>query len=120
MELSKADQEQHDKMLKSWIDKHQRDGYTNIRAALPGLPNQPEPIGNSIPDMTAKSPDNRMVIGEVKTCGDLDNDHTQKQLGDYVATRNKVMLLVPVSCQPIAKQVVQAWGFAAIEIWQYG
>ncbi len=56
-------------------------------------------------------------MGEVKTCADLDNDHTRGQLRDYVNSGVKVMLLVPESCYAAAQSALVRWGFTSVQPW---
>ncbi|SRR6266568_845787 len=113
-----TDQEQHDRMLRGWVETLRGRGYTQISAALPEIPNKPrQTAGGSIPDLTALGPGNAWVMGEVKTCADLDNDHTRGQLRDYVSSGAKVMLLVPESCYAVAQSVLVRWGFTNVQSW---
>lgn len=53
-------------------------------ADLPGfMAKTPKVIGGSIPDLFYND-FNTVVIGEAKTPNDIDNDHTAKQLNDYI------------------------------------
>jgi hypothetical protein len=110
MELSKADKEIHDQMLRDWIQGFKNEHYTQICAALPDSRDQPMKVGNSIPDLTALNRAGIQAIGEVKTCNDIDNDHTRGQLNDYLKTRSLVMLLVPNTCLSSAQTVLRNWG----------
>ncbi len=73
-------------------------------------------MGNSIPDLTALNRAGIQVIGEVKTCNDIDNDHTRDQLKDYLKTQSLVMLLVPKSCSGRAKLALATWGLNQVEL----
>ena len=113
-----TDQEQHDQMLRGWVEALRGRGYTQISAALPEIPNKPrQTAGGSIPDLTALDPGSARVMGEVKTCADLDNDHTRGQLRDYVNSGVKVMLLVPESCYAAAQSALVRWGFTSVQPW---
>lgn len=51
---------------------------------LPGEFNRcPQIIGGSIPDVFYND-SNNVILGEAKTDIDIDNDHTQRQLNDYI------------------------------------
>ena len=51
---------------------------------LPGDYNRcPQIIGRSIPDVYYND-SNYIILGEAKTDKDIDNDHTQRQLNDYI------------------------------------
>lgn len=116
MELSKADRDMHDQMLRYWIEEFRKEHYTHICAALPDSRNQPMRMGNSIPDLTALNRAGFQIIGEVKTCNDIDNDHTRDQLKDYLKTQSFVVLLVPKSCFDQAKLVLGKWDLNQVEL----
>jgi len=115
MQISKEDQELHNKMLRSWVNTLKNNGYTDFYVALPEF-SAPKKIGKHIPDFTAKAPDGNS-IGEVKTCNDIDNDHTKEQLMDYSKTGSKVLLLVPESCLKLAQQKTNEWKLDNVKIW---
>ncbi len=109
----------HDVMLRAWVDKLQREGYSIIAAALPGW-DRPEPVGDSIPDLSGRNTMKRKVLGEVKVCSDLDNDHTKGQLEDYLSTGSEVLLLVPKSCVAEAHEALAVWGWTGrVKVWRY-
>lgn len=60
----------------------------------------PPILGSSCPDLYAREiPNSHLVIGEAKTSRDLDNPHTEKQLGEYfhhLATQDSGELIVAV------------------------
>lgn len=116
MELSKVDRDMHDQMLRDWIEGFRKEHYTHICAALPDSRDQPMKMGNSFPDLTALNRAGIQVIGEVKTCNDIDNDHTRDQLKDYLKTQSLVMLLVPKSCSGRAKLALANWGLNEVEL----
>ena len=52
---------------------------------LPGEYNRcPQIIGRSIPDVFYND-SNYVILGEAKTDNDIDNEHTQSQLNDYIS-----------------------------------
>jgi hypothetical protein len=70
----------------------------------------PPIIGGFIPDLYIKS--NRLVIGEAKTAGDLDRQHTRDQLTEYIKYLNQrqdslLLIAVPWYCVPRAKSMVR-------------
>lgn len=51
---------------------------------LPGVYNRcPQIIGGSIPDVFYND-SNYIILGEAKTDNDIDQEHTQRQLNDYI------------------------------------
>ncbi len=63
---------------------------------------KPKKIGGSIPDVYAHSIDGSfVVIGEAKTIGDLEKDHTIMQIRDYLNYLNKVPVGIFVMAVPL-------------------
>ncbi len=121
MEISKADQEEHDKMLRRWASDLTEQGYTQMCLALPDVGRTTVQIGQHVPDLTAIDPQGRGVIGEVKTANDIDNDHTKEQLTDYLSTRRHVMLLVPSDQKALANDFLNRLGFdGRVQLWTWG
>lgn len=62
------------------------DNYTHkfLCVELPGEYNRcPQIIGRSIPDVFYND-SNYIILGEAKTDNDIDQEHTQRQLNDYI------------------------------------
>jgi hypothetical protein len=116
MELSKADRDMHNQMLRDWIKELRNEHYAQICAALPDSRDQPMKMGNSIPDLTALNRAGIQLIGEVKICNDVDSDHTRDQLKDYLKTQSFVVLGVPKSCSGRAKLALANWGLNQVEL----
>lgn len=119
MEFSKVDRDKHDQMLRDWIEGFRKEHYAQICAALPDSRDQPMKMGNSIPDLTALNRDGIQVIGEVKTCNDIDNEHTRDQLKDYLKTQSSVVLLVPKSCSGRARMAIANWDLNQVGIMEH-
>jgi len=74
------------------------------------LGNNPPIIGGFIPDLYMKS--NRVIIGEAKTAGDLERQHTKDQLSAYIKHLNQqhesiLIIAVPWYRVPLAKSIVR-------------
>ncbi len=118
MAFSAGDLELHERMLKAWIETLRNEGYTIVSAALPEYVDKPKPIrGGPAPDLVAKDPENFVVVGEVKTSGDIDNAHTKLQLSNYGNAASKVLLLVPNDSLDVAVSAVESLECSTIEVW---
>jgi hypothetical protein len=71
----------------------------------------PPIVGSSCPDLYAReNPNNYLIIGEAKTARDLDNPHTEQQLGEYFThltaqASGELIVAVPLLCAGAAHRL---------------
>ncbi len=73
------------KKIADYVSSIPEDFTANLLCVeLPGGYNRcPQIIGRSIPDVFYND-SNYIILGEAKTDGDIDQEHTQRQINDYI------------------------------------
>ena len=103
-EMSQPD---HDTMVRSAIKNCEKDGSTNIKAALGGY-EPPERYGGKIPDIEAYRNDTKLLI-EIEDLESISRDDTIKQLRVFSQGRTtsgfKFTIVVPYSREKPEEEV---------------
>lgn len=117
MEVSKAEQDQHDSLVRSMVKYCKDNQYVDIKADLPEYIAPPK-LRNSIPDVLARNAMNNWLICEAETSNTINIDHTKGQMADFATFNATIIMLVPKDCEIAAKQALQSWELSEkVKVW---
>lgn len=120
MAFSPENRDLHDRMLRAWVEALLENEYMVVTAALPEFVDKPRPVmGGPVPDVVAKDKDDFVVLGQVKTADDIENEHTRWQLQNYQRIGSRVLLLVPKKSLNDAVSAIESWDCGPIEVWSH-
>lgn len=129
--LAKETASEHQRLLKTLIDRLIGDGLEILNAAYEGY-NKPFKVGRHEPDIIARNRRTEVIsIGVVKLCGDLMSEKTREQFDDFSnrqmamgAAKNVAVpfhILTPLSCAHKVWTVLVQFGLEKrtnIIVWQ--
>ncbi|MDZ7611546.1 MAG: hypothetical protein U5L10_02180 [Candidatus Moranbacteria bacterium] len=111
----------HDSLIKTRIIGYRREGHTDVRADHLSGYNQPEIIGDHIPDITSKK-EGKFFVTEAETKETIGVEETAKQwqsFSMYTNGRDKIFhVVVPESCLKEAKKFAEKEGIR-VDRWFY-
>jgi hypothetical protein len=132
MPRTATEMSEHDALVLMMARYFQQQGYTDIKADIPGWTkpdfvywtNNPE--NKFYPDLTCRDTRNVFVILEAETCSTLNIQHTQEQFQIFSAHSRKVNgrfeVVVPRVCQnedarSLIQRIAAGWGITIDNVW---